>query len=413
MSEYTFACPNCSQTISSADDQAGRTVQCPTCKHQFTAPKPVVTARPPPLPAQLWAGGSSPAPPPIPSSAGVAPPLIASAGTATPPIAATTELERQVLEGGRFVVFQYCFSVLILTFRRSSPVMFLRSGEDGASSALSYSLISLFAGWWGIPWGPIWTISSLITNARGGKDLTQAVLTQQLGPARAAQIMAQRRPPAPHGGGLKALRWGLAGAAALLVLAVMALVFGPVVGALHQSRRARQPGEAQFNVANHQIEMYRGNAAYGNSPKALAVATRFSSNMKSLRAALFDAGKPSGFSVSHHEFLTCCELQATQCVLIVHVPELRRFSASAKDSLGTLAWLTAQQALQTEQAGKPGMGVAVGLRGVTLYDRVLIGTYAPDSSSTTNGPSETITGPHPEKTLFPWFQSAETQASAP
>jgi hypothetical protein len=341
-----------------------------------------------------------------------APPVMGSPGTAPPPIAATSELERQVMEGGRYVVFQYCFSVLILTFRRSSPVMFLRAGEDGASSALSYSLISFLAGWWGIPWGPIWTIASLITNAQGGKDLTQAVLTQQLGPARAAQIMAQRRRPSPPGSGLKALRWGLAGTGALVVLAVMALVFGPVAGALHENRRARQPGEAQFKLADHDIEMYRGNVAYGNSPKALAAATRFSSSMKKLRAALFDGGKPSGFSLSHHEFLTCCELQATQCVFIVHVPELRRFNDSARNSLGTLAWLTAQQALQAEQAGKPGMGLAVGLRGVTLYDRVLIGTYAPDASSATNGPSETITGPHPEETLFPWFRSAEAPASA-
>jgi hypothetical protein len=69
----------------------------------------------------------------------------------------------------------------------------LRGGENGAGQAISYSLISLVAGWWGIPWGPIWTISTMITNAQGGKDLTLAVLTQRLGPARATQIMAQRR----------------------------------------------------------------------------------------------------------------------------------------------------------------------------------------------------------------------------
>jgi hypothetical protein len=336
-----------------------------------------------------------------------------SPGTTLPPIAATRDLERQVLEGGRFVAFQYCFSVLIMTFRRSSPVMFLRGDEDGAQSAFSYSLISLVAGWWGIPWGPIWTIATLITNARGGKDLTQAVLTQQLGAARAAQVMAQRRPPSPQGNGLKLLRWGLVGIGACLVLAVMALVFSAARAEEHERQRERQPGEAQFKVANHEIEMYRGKVAFGNSPKALAVATQFASSMKTLRGTLFEGGKPDGLSLSHHEFLTCCELQENRCVLIVHVPELRRFSDSAKASLGTLAWLTAQQALQTEKAGKPGMEVALGLRGVTLYDRVLIGTYAPDSSSPTNSLSETITGSHPEQRLVPWFRSGEAPDPRP
>jgi hypothetical protein len=31
------------------------------------------------------------------------------------------------------------------------------------------------AGWWGIPWGPIFSIQSLITNFKGGKDLTAEI----------------------------------------------------------------------------------------------------------------------------------------------------------------------------------------------------------------------------------------------
>jgi hypothetical protein len=168
----------------------------------------------------------------------------------------------------------------------------------------------------------------------------------------------------------------------------------------------------QFNVANHQLDLYRGTAAFGNSPKAVAVADRFSSGLKNLRTALFEGGKRDGFSLSHNEFLTCCELQENQCILLVHVPELRRFTDSAKVSLGAVAWLAAQQALQAEQVGKPGMKLALGLRGVALYDRVLLGTFAPDSSAATNGLSETLTGLHPEHRLFPWFQSPQPPASS-
>jgi hypothetical protein len=49
-----------------------------------------------------------------------------------------------------------------------------------------YSLISLFAGWWGIPAGPIWTVVTIIRNTRGGIDLTPAVEAVVCGSAIAA-----------------------------------------------------------------------------------------------------------------------------------------------------------------------------------------------------------------------------------
>jgi hypothetical protein len=36
-------------------------------------------------------------------------------------------------------------------------------------------LPSLVAGWWGIPWGPTFTIGALYNNLRGGKDVTAEV----------------------------------------------------------------------------------------------------------------------------------------------------------------------------------------------------------------------------------------------
>ncbi len=130
MSESQVACPNCSQSISINDTQAGRPLQCPTCKERFTAPDPPVSGGPPPLPPSARVGGSNPAAPPViaPGSHGV---LAVGA-----PID-TSELERQILEGGRFVVFPYCISVLVLTFRPSSNLMFLRGDQDGARHALT------------------------------------------------------------------------------------------------------------------------------------------------------------------------------------------------------------------------------------------------------------------------------------
>jgi hypothetical protein len=87
------------------------------------------------------------------------------------------ELRDAVGQGARFVLFQYCVSVIVLSFKRSSPIFFVKPGESVAAKGLPYCLISLFAGWWGIPWGPVWTLTTLANNLGGGKDLTPAVLS--------------------------------------------------------------------------------------------------------------------------------------------------------------------------------------------------------------------------------------------
>jgi hypothetical protein len=85
------------------------------------------------------------------------------------------ELAFELQRGGRFVMFQYTISILVLTFRRGSDIYFVRAGEGTALKGLPYTLLSLVAGWWGIPWGPIYTIGSVVTNLGGGKDVTSEV----------------------------------------------------------------------------------------------------------------------------------------------------------------------------------------------------------------------------------------------
>jgi hypothetical protein len=86
------------------------------------------------------------------------------------------ELMREVRNGGKFVVYHYCISVLILTFRRGSNVHFIRAGESAVTPGLGFTFLSLVFGWWGIPWGPIYTIGALITNLGGGKDVTSEIV---------------------------------------------------------------------------------------------------------------------------------------------------------------------------------------------------------------------------------------------
>lgn len=86
------------------------------------------------------------------------------------------QVKFEVQAGARFVVFQYCISVLVMSFKRGSRIHFIRPGESAFTKGLPFCLCSLTLGWWGIPWGPIWTISTLATNLRGGRDVTAAVV---------------------------------------------------------------------------------------------------------------------------------------------------------------------------------------------------------------------------------------------
>lgn len=85
------------------------------------------------------------------------------------------ELER----GGKFVMYQYCVSIIVMIFKRPSNIYFIPFGENAIKRGLGFSLISLVFGWWGIPWGPIYTIGSFITNFKGGKNVTQEIVTSR------------------------------------------------------------------------------------------------------------------------------------------------------------------------------------------------------------------------------------------
>lgn len=87
------------------------------------------------------------------------------------PAEITFELQR----GGKFVNYSYCVSAIVITFRRGSDIYFVRSGDSRLAKGLPWTLLSLVAGWWGIPWGPIFTIQSLYVNLRGGNDVTDQV----------------------------------------------------------------------------------------------------------------------------------------------------------------------------------------------------------------------------------------------
>ncbi len=91
------------------------------------------------------------------------------------------ELARELEAGGRFVVFDYCVSVLVLTFSRTTKdVYFVRPGESAALKGMRWTLLTLVAGWWGFPWGLLGTPIAVVNNLLGGQDVTSHVVMMVL-----------------------------------------------------------------------------------------------------------------------------------------------------------------------------------------------------------------------------------------
>ena len=88
------------------------------------------------------------------------------------------QLKQEVSDGGKFVIFSYTISLLVITFKRSSDIYFIRGNESTIKYSLGLTLLTLLLGWWGIPWGPIYTVGSLFTNLKGGKNITAEIMQQ-------------------------------------------------------------------------------------------------------------------------------------------------------------------------------------------------------------------------------------------
>lgn len=65
------------------------------------------------------------------------------------------------------VQFQACLSFLFVSFRMPSR-FYIKGYHKTKIIGIAYALISLIFGWWGLPWGPVYTVQSVIKNITGG-----------------------------------------------------------------------------------------------------------------------------------------------------------------------------------------------------------------------------------------------------
>lgn len=94
------------------------------------------------------------------------------------------EVVFEINRGARFVVYQYCVSIVFMTFRRSTAAQFLKPGESAVAKGLPWTALSTIVGWWGIPWGFIYTPQVIYKNLKGGIDVTPLVLARLQQPAQ-------------------------------------------------------------------------------------------------------------------------------------------------------------------------------------------------------------------------------------
>jgi hypothetical protein len=87
------------------------------------------------------------------------------------------QVRDMVHQGGKFVLFPYTISIILMTFKRNSDIYFVKPGENSAKYGIGFILTNLLLGWWGIPWGPIYTFGALFAHIGGGKNVTPEVLS--------------------------------------------------------------------------------------------------------------------------------------------------------------------------------------------------------------------------------------------
>lgn len=89
-----------------------------------------------------------------------------------------SQIRELVNQGAKFVVFPYTISIIVMTFKRSSAIFFVRPGENTIKYSYPFVIINFLFGWWGLPWGPVYTLGGIYRHITGGKDLTQEVLSE-------------------------------------------------------------------------------------------------------------------------------------------------------------------------------------------------------------------------------------------
>ena len=68
-------------------------------------------------------------------------------------------------------------SFLVVSIKLPSR-MIVVGGPSHRSVQIGSSLITFVFGWWGIPWGPVWTVKTIVNNLRGKPEISVGELIE-------------------------------------------------------------------------------------------------------------------------------------------------------------------------------------------------------------------------------------------
>lgn len=87
------------------------------------------------------------------------------------------ELIIAIGKGAKIIRYPYIISLVVVSLERKSQGKLVLPGESVTKKGFLFILLSALFGWWGIPYGPKKTLKSIRTNLKGGRDVTQDVLS--------------------------------------------------------------------------------------------------------------------------------------------------------------------------------------------------------------------------------------------
>ena len=100
------------------------------------------------------------------------------------------------MEGTRFVTLPYVVSIVIMTSQRNlGGIHEVRTGRWPVGEMVQAALVTVFFGWWGLPFGPLYSLLSCFYLCIGGRDATREILEKTVGREEARRILLTAKKP--------------------------------------------------------------------------------------------------------------------------------------------------------------------------------------------------------------------------
>lgn len=105
------------------------------------------------------------------------------------------------------------------------------------------------------------------------------------------------------------------------------------------------------------------------------------------------------------KFFTFCQASEYGTAFIVHVPELRKYNRAAKEAFARAVWSAAQSTVEFQKPTPAHLAVAV--RGLLIYDNIMLGRPVPGLRSDPSAGIEREVSTHTGESLHPFFDMSQ------